>query len=239
MIIAICDDNVQERKIYYEKISAISKEMNLNIDIQSYSSGSQLILETEKKENLPDILYLDIFMPNIDGLRLAEQLRSIGFEGEIIFLTLSDQYWSDAFDIHAYHYLVKENCSDNKFKEVFQNAVQAVSEKNEDYLFLNSCGTSLAIKIKDIYYFEVIGRIVSVYYLNGKFEFYSALSKLEEQLIRYNFIRIHKSYLVSKRYIIKVYRDSVVLKNDIRLPIGRKYKNTVNENFNSKGAILQ
>ncbi len=239
MIIAICDDDVQDRKKYYKKISVISKEMNLNIDIQSYSNGNQLLFELDEKENLPDILYLDILMPNIDGLRLAEQLRSIGFDGEIIFLTLSDQYWSNAFDIHAYHYLLKENCSDNKFKEVFQNAVQAVLEKNEDYLFLNSCGTSLAIKIKDIYYFEVIGRIVSVYYLNGKFEFYSALSKLEEQLISRNFVRIHKSYLVSKEYITKVYQDIVVLKNDIKLPIGRKYKNTVNENFNSKGAILQ
>lgn len=234
MIIAICDDDIQERERYYKKISEISREANLNIEVQNYSDGQQLLFEMDKKDNIPDIIYLDIFMPVIDGIELANKLRAQGYDGEIIFLTRSDEYWSNAFDVHAYHYLVKDDCSDEKFKEVLQSAIRNVWEKNEDYVLFNNCGTSLAVKVKEIYYFEVTGRIVSVVYQDGRFEFYSTLSKLEEQLLSRNFIRVHKSYLVSCDQVVKVSRDGVLLKNNEKIPIGRKYKDAVNAKFSQK-----
>lgn len=56
--------------------------------------------------------------------------------------------------------------------------------------------------------------------------------KLKNKLFKRDFIRIHKSFLVSKNHIIKVFHNSVILKNNIQLPIGRKYKKKVDEFLN-------
>lgn len=232
MLITICDDNKDERDLYYNKILKILNNESIVAEIQTYSDGKQLLFEFDKGGTVPDIIYLDVLMPNINGIDVANQLRSAGFEGEIIFLTNSDEYWKNAFDVHAYHYIVKNDCSEEYFVSIFKNAINSVLDKNEDYILFNSCGETLSIKIKDIYYFEVTGRIVVVVYSGGRFEFYSTLSKLEEQLSSRNFIRIHKSFLVSKNYIIKTYYDSVILKDNTKLPVGRTYKNIVNKIFN-------
>lgn len=235
MIIAICDDDDKNREYYHNKLSKILKSTELDIKIQTYSDGRQLLFEFDKNENIPDIIFLDIYMPKIDGIEVANKLRLMRFDGEIIFLTKSDSYWQNAFDVHAYHYIVKDNCPDEKFNSIVDNVIKSVIDKNEDYILFNSCGKNLSIKIKDILYFEVTKRIVNVVYLEGTFEFYSTLSKLEEQLFSRNFIRIHKSYLVSKNYIVKIYHNYVVLKDNTKLPLGRTYKNIINQTFN-KGA---
>lgn len=235
MIIAICDDNESERQYYYNKISKLIKKESTDIEVQLYSNGIQVLFEFDSKENMPDILYLDIYMPDMSGIEVADRLRARGFDGEIIFLTQSDNHWQPAFDVHAYHYIVKNSCSDERFETILLNVINSITEKNEECILFNSCGETLSVKLRDIYYFEVKGRIVNVVYSDGIFEFYSSLSKLEEQLSTRNFIRIHRSYLVSKNYVVKAYYNSVILKDNTKLPVGRAYKNVVNKMI-EKGA---
>ncbi len=235
MIIAVCDDNETEINKYCDKITNILKNDFTNINIQRYTSGKQMLFEFDSKENIPDILFLDIFMPDISGVEVANQLRVKGFDGEIIFLTRSENYWQPAFDVHAYHYIIKNDCSEEKFAIILRNAVKTVLEKNEDCILFSSYGETLSIRLRDIYYFEVRGRIIVVYYSEGSFEFYSTLSRLEEQLSQRNFVRIHRSYLVSENYIAKAFYNSVILKNNTKLPVGRAYKNIVSKMF-KKGA---
>lgn len=184
MVIAICGGNDQERSKYYKEIVDISKEIELNIDVQVYLDENQLFFEYDRRENIPDIIYLDIEQPERNSINLAFKLRSMGYDGEIIFLMKSSAYWSEAFDLHAFHYLLKDTCTTEKFKAVLKDAAQMVRNKNEDHIFFNNCGTTLAVKVKEIYYFEVSGRIVTVFYSEGKFDFYSTLSKVEEQVIQ-------------------------------------------------------
>ncbi len=235
MIIAVCDDDPTEVHKYRDTIVDVSEKELTNVDIQTYTSGKQMLFEFDSKENIPDIIFLDIIMPNMNGIEVANSLRAKGFDGEIIFLTQSENYWQNAFDVHAYHYILKNDCSEEKFRTILHNAVESVLEKNEDCILFSSYGETLSIRLRDIYYFEVRGRIIAVFYSDGSFEFYSSLSKLEEQLAGRNFIRIHRSYLVSKNCIAKVFYNSVILKNNTKLPVGRAYKNIVAKMF-EKGA---
>ncbi len=235
MIIAVCDDNEKERHECSNKIESMLKDEHTNIDIRLYSNGKQMLFEFDSDENMPDILFLDILMPDMSGIEVANRLRTRGFDGEIIFLTQSENYWKPAFDVHAYHYIVKNDCTEEKFHAILNDAVKTVLEKNEDCILFSSCGETLSIRLRDIYYFEVRGRIIVVFYTGGSFEFYSSLSKLEEQLSNRNFIRIHRSYLVSVSYIAKAFYNSVILKNNTKLPVGRAYKNIVSKMF-EKGA---
>ena len=109
MRIAICDDEVSMVQILEEKI----KKLLPDAVIDKYLSGDELIASGSK----PDILFLDIQMPGMDGMETAKVLRQDNENMILIFVTAAEEYVFQAFDVGAFHYLVKP-FSDEKLKEV-------------------------------------------------------------------------------------------------------------------------
>ena len=135
MRIAICDDEVSMVQILEEKI----KRLLPDAVIEKYLSGEKLIASGSK----PDVLFLDIQMPGMDGMETAKMLRQDNEDMILIFVTAAEEYVFQAFDVGAFHYLVKP-FSDEKLKEVVTKAVHAVKrssrlEKDEKYIFCKSC----------------------------------------------------------------------------------------------------
>ena len=77
--------------------------------------------------------------------------------------------------------------------------------------------------MEDIRYFEIQQRIVTVVYAKERFEFYSTMMRLEEQLFNRGFVRTHKSFLVNKRYIHSIDSARVLLDSGEDLPVGKRY----------------
>ena len=109
MQIAICDDEVSMVQILEEKI----KKLLPDAVIDKYLSGDELIASGSK----PDILFLDIQMPGMDGMETAKVLRQDNEDMILIFVTAAEEYVFQAFDVAAFHYLVKP-FSDEKFEAV-------------------------------------------------------------------------------------------------------------------------
>ena len=114
MKIAICDDEKYIRDFLAE---CISDEITDAI-VKCYESAEDLL---EAAYN-PDILFLDIQMPGIDGMELAKQVRANGSDAVIIFVTALEEYVFNAFDVRAFNYLVKP-IDKNKLNEVLHAAV--------------------------------------------------------------------------------------------------------------------
>ena len=108
MRIAISDDEVSMVQILEEKI----KRLLPDAVIEKYLSGEKLIASGSK----PDVLFLDIQMPGMDGMETAKMLRQDNEDMILIFVTAAEEYVFQAFDVGAFHYLVKP-FSDEKFKE--------------------------------------------------------------------------------------------------------------------------
>ena len=83
--------------------------------------------------------------------------------------------------------------------------------------------------LSDINYFEVQNRIITVHYESGSFEFYSTMSKIEESLFGKGFVRIHRAYLVARRYIQTITSGEVKLLNGVSLPVGGRYSANLQE----------
>lgn len=224
MLIAICDDNKPEQEECRCRLEQLASEHQTDVEFALYQSGEELLFHLEDVRNQPDIIYLDMRMDGMQGDEVAEQLRMRGCISEIVFFTVSKDFYPRAFDVKALHYIVKGETTAEKFKDIFLRAVEAVKERQTEYIMCTGAGEFRNIEIKKIRYFEVTKRIVTVYYGEKEsFSFYSTIGKIELRLRDYGFIRIHRAYLAAISRIHTISFKEVILDNQEVLPVGRSY----------------
>ena len=114
MRIAICDDEKEIRDILYQKIKKICS----GAEIFLYQSGRELL----SSDTPPDICLLDIQMSDPNGMETAKEFRKTNKKAILFFVTALDNYVFDAFDVGAFHYLLKP-FDDAKFDEVIKSAL--------------------------------------------------------------------------------------------------------------------
>ncbi|MGL4607646.1 MAG: LytR/AlgR family response regulator transcription factor [Eubacteriaceae bacterium] len=231
MNIVICDDEKSQQKKYKEIIQTIGKKKNIPLEIICFDSGKQLCFEAEDLIHWVEVVYLDINMPEIDGIETAKKLRSMGYLGEIIFLTVANHRILEAFDVEAMHYIIKETTSLKKFAEIFLKALKRAEERKQEVAIFSCAGETKTIPLKEIHYFEVNKHIITVYYGQEKFEFYSTLAKLEEMLFEKGFYRTHRRMLVSIKHIANLSYLKATLINGEEIPIGKNYYKQLKEYF--------
>ncbi|MEA4915167.1 MAG: LytTR family DNA-binding domain-containing protein [Christensenella sp.] len=223
MNIFICDDNAEQTSLCKQAIQLLSKKHGVHAKVKTFPSGEALLFEAEDQYATLDLVYLDIHMPGLNGMETAKRLREIGFPGDIVFFTVSPDFAIAGYDVSALHYVVKEKTSDEKFEEIFLRACERKSRRESEVLVLTCAGESRCIPLEDIRYFEIQQRIVTVVYAKERFEFYSTMMRLEEQLFNRGFVRTHKSFLVSKRFIRSIDSTRVLLDTGEELPVGKRY----------------
>lgn len=227
MKIFLCDDNIKHLEFYREKLNEMANKYHQIIEFQQFEDGNKMLFALADQKQSVDALFLDINMPEIDGITVAEKLREAEFSGEVVFLTVSKEHFLPAFDVKAFNYIVKGETSTERFEKIFQDIIQIANEKEREYILLSGGGEHRKIEINSIHYFEVQSRIVTVHYKDREFEFFTTLGKIENQLYNRGFIRVHRAFLVAQRSIQEIYHDALLMKNGDQVPIGRTYQKDV------------
>jgi len=223
MNIFICDDNAEQSSLCKKAILRLSRQHSVHAKIKVFPSGDAMLFEAEDAYATLDLVYLDIHMPGQNGMETAKRLREIGYLGDIVFFTVSPDFAIAGYDVSALHYMVKNKTTDEKFEEIFLRACERKARRESEVLVLTCAGESRCIPVEDIRYFEIQQRIVTVVYAKERFEFYSTMMRLEEQLFNRGFVRTHKSFLVNKRYIHSIDSARVLLDSGEDLPVGKRY----------------
>lgn len=118
MRIVLCDDDHTCCKKYTWLLRKIKEEYSLDFTIEICNNGKQLLFLSEDLLS-SDIILLDIMMPGMDGIAAAKQLRENGIDCKIIFLTSLADKMLEAFDVLAYHYIIKDSVSKENLKRLF------------------------------------------------------------------------------------------------------------------------
>lgn len=223
MQIVICDDEQKSIEYYRTLFREICDDNDVQASFKEYKSGDQLLFNVEEIVKEADILFLDVKMPGTNGIDTAKKLREHGYEGEIIFLTMTKEAVFYAFDVRAMNYLVKDASSRQRIEDVLLKAVEVAREKSSEYLLLTGVGEYRNVPISEIRYFEIMQKIVTVYYSDTTFEFVSTMGKLENILFTKGFVRISRSYLVAVKYVAAFSYEKVTMSSGEVIPVGRKY----------------
>ena len=220
MRIAICDDEKNIRELIGDKVTKQYPEA----EIIFFSSGEELLLADK---NI-DLLFLDIQMSGRNGMDTARELRKKDKKVILIFVTAVEEYVFQAFDVGAFHYIVKP-INEAKFIDVLRKAVDELDSKRKDvneteerYLMINSGGVHTKVIFDDIVYAEIFNRKIVIHKLNDTIEYYGKMSDLES-LAGDNFFRPHRAYLVNFKYVEKYDASTVYLENGSVLMAKQNY----------------
>ncbi len=223
MKIGICDDEKATREMLGDKV----KKLYPRAELLLYASGEELLAG-----ELPDILLLDIQMQGKNGIEAAEELRLTGRQLIIIFVTAIEDYVFQAFDVDAFHYLVKP-FSDEKFSEVLQKAAEKLEEPKTENgkrktpsLFITKGGTHITVDFEDIVYAEVFDRKVIIHTMDSDIEYYGKLKDLEKKAGE-DFFRPHRAYLVNFNFIRKYDATTIYMKKGQALMAKQNYQEFV------------
>jgi len=226
MRIGICDDD----QAFLELLSSYCREClsyvddDMKTEVACLSSGEE-ILESYRRNKPFDILFLDLRMKPLNGFETARRIRMLDNRVIIIFVTSLAQYVLKSFEYKPFWYLVKPVTLKN-FKDVFMKAVaELLTDRRSEYAFSTKSEGLVKLNISDIMYLESRSRRIRLRTVDGVYFFYGAISDEEKKLSRYDFIRIHKSYLVNPLYVRRISRRWLTLKNGETLPVSeRRYK---------------
>lgn len=215
--VAVCDDEVLECCNIAGKIREILKEIKIPCIIRQFYSGRELL---QSKESF-DIIFLDILMCDMDGMRTAQIFREKAFDKILIFISSSRKYVWKAYDVEAFQYLLKP-VDEKKLKRVLQKAVLKTEKHLQEFIIVSRERQKTKLFLDDIYYFEIKGRRIEVYGTGDVFTYYEQIGLLEDSLKGKGFFRCHKSYLINLKYVNAYNRQEVILDNGARIVIEKR-----------------
>ena len=223
--IAVCDDEVIVCCNMAKRIKEIMEEMKMPCIIRQFRSGGELLQALESF----DIVFLDIIMQDLDGMKTAQIFREKASDKILIFVSSSREYVFEAYDVEAFQYLLKP-VDDRKLKSVLQKAVIKTEGRSQEFIIVSRERQKKKLFLDDIYYFEIKGRVIDVHGTEGIFTYYEQIGELENKLWNKGFFRCHKSYLINLKYVDGYNRQEVILENGKKIVIAkRRYDEFVQE----------
>lgn len=177
------------------------------------------------KENVVDLIFLDIEMPYITGIEL---LQSLSKPPKVILTTAYEKYAIKGYELEVLDYLLKPISFDrflksvNRVYELFQdNAAKTLA-----YIFVKSEEKLVKVFFNDIFYVEAMENYVSIYTLTNRYIIHATLKSIVEQLPEADFIQVHKSFVVNTHKITGIDGNLIEL-GKYKVMISRSMKEAV------------
>ncbi len=226
MQLVICDDNVQnlmELETLLLKYSA--RFPDVSFDMEKFSDAS-VLLHKIQEEKLADLYILDIVMSRITGIDLGREIRKRSEKSIIIYITASDSFALDAYDILAIRYLLKP-VKEDRFFEAMDYALSHIDSKKEPLFPVKTKTGLVSVLRQQIEYVENVSRKLELHltnrekitsiYIRSSFD-----EEIKELLYAGNFLLVHKSFLVNLNYVRKLAPDHITMISGDSIPVSKK-----------------
>lgn len=232
MRIAICDDMPEQLELI-KKVTLEYGFYNDSYEIDTFNKSYDF-LDAHEKETY-DLVLLDICMPGMLGTEVAKEIRTRKDKTEIIFLTTSNEFAIDAFEVNAVHYLLKP-FTQIAFNQAVDRAMQRIDQKLTKMMYLKCPkGVVHSVDKNSISYIESSAHRQSVILNDGTtietvqtlLELYQTLQELSNG----QFITPYKGFIVNQHAISTIESDRITLKSGKIIPIPRRTFNIIKQTY--------
>jgi two-component system LytT family response regulator len=189
----------------------------------------------EINKHSPDLIFLDINMPEKDGFQLLEELDQLPL---VIFTTAYDEYAIKAFEHNAFDYLLKP-ISQSRFDQSISKLMPLLAEKQKSnnkqlnessQIFIKDGENCWMIMLNQVYLFEIMGNYTSVYFKDKRPLIYKSLNQIEKNLPAEIFFRANRQQIINLKHIVNVEvwfkgKLKVTLKNKLEIEVSRRQSN--------------
>jgi DNA-binding LytR/AlgR family response regulator len=185
------------------------------------------------QDNKIDLIFIDIQMPGLSGLQFISSLQQ---KPMVILITAYKQYALEGYALDVIDYLVKPVPMDrfvkacNKAWDFYQlkNSKEPPGSAEKDFMFINVDYSLLKVMLGDIKYIEGLRDYIKIHLISSPKPVITrmSVSTLEETLPPSQFIRVHKSYIISVGSITSIRKNSVFI-NDLEIPVGATFRNVI------------
>lgn len=222
--IGICDEDEKSTERLHDLLVKIIFSI-CDVEICHYKKGEDVLAAIRDEQFAVDLLFLEINMEKIDGIKIAEFIRKHDIDVDIIFLTSSKNHVYEGYIYKAYAYYLKPIKEDILKRDILRYLEER--RNLDESLTINTKSKEIHIPIHKIIYFKSEKRRVTAYTLIGEHIFYAKLDDIENMVKGRGFVRCHQSYLVNRNMIDSIGRTEIVAQG-ISIPMSRKYYENMN-----------
>ena len=214
--IAIVEDDDKEAGLLEEQLRRYEKETGAEYRVVRFSDAIAFLTGYSADY---DIVFMDIEMPDLDGMTAAKKLREVDPEVILVFVTNMAQYAVEGYEVSAMDFMVKPVRYDN-LKLKLERAEKKLEGKGEDRFLVRGKNGSVVICVPDIRYVEVTDHMLTFYTNEGAIKVTGSLKEIEKRLEGRDFSRANSCYLVNLKYVTGA-SDGMVTVGGDRLSISR------------------
>lgn len=223
MNIFIAEDDLQDYLYLRRLIEKWAKKRQIKIKIYF---RNKLFYQIPDIINLCDLAFIDIHIPVVNGIEFAQYLRRFNEKIDIIFQSKSYSYGIESYRIGALDYLLKPV----KEKDILRLLDTALLKNQGKCLIYKQNRVLKRIKFEDILYFNIDRHRCIIHCIDHNENIYFSLIKLKE-LLDNRFIQCYRSYIVNTDYIKTINKEEIILFNNEKIPLSRKYNSLLKEIF--------
>ena len=221
--IAVCDDDAVQAGLLGSAFLSAAKKLSVSAGVELYTSAALLLKKIEEDAALGiptyDVIVTDVEQPDMDGIAFGKKLYAMQTDADLVLVTAFPEYAIAGYETHAFSFLVKPVT-----EEAAGNVLSALYEKRgtEKQIVIKTSGKQETLFVKDIECILAENKYSRICLKDQSFLDATSLDRYEDMLMRYGFVRVHRSALVNVRAYKALNKNELTLSSGRRLTISRR-----------------
>ena len=205
--VAVVEDDPSALEQLQGFLARYQAERGVSMTVSSFQDGSGIL---ENYRPVYDVIFLDIEMPQVDGMAAAERIRETDQNAVIVFITNMAQYAIQGYSVGALDFVLKP-VTYYTFSVKLDRAVQLVDRRSPSQIVLTLPGGAVRLDTRQIYYVEIQDRHLHYHTEQGEYVLRGRMKEAESQLAGRHFVRCNYWYLVNLFHVTEVKKDVAVV----------------------------